>query len=175
MRKNCKINFSVELRFVIGPKQERRGAERGREDAKTDEAEFVRAAFVSSVFSPPIVPYFQAVLWLNPFPSSHFMTGIVMSVEFWEASDSAIQCFSLALSDSGTSSNHHPWHRAINHPAGTGLHFLNSYQFLQGTKKAFVGFRQLELLPSLRILRSMSDTERDCRGKTHTYFFFLFH
>eukprot|EP00064_Thunnus_orientalis_P002016 superscaffoldBa00000140_g2022 len=77
----------------------------------------------------------EAVLWPLPFPPSHFMTGIVMSLEFWAASDWAMQCFSLALSDIGTRSNCHPGHRAINHAAGIGLHFLNSYQFLQGTKR----------------------------------------
>lgn len=45
-----------------------------------------------------------------------------------------------------------------------------------GDKKAFVGFRQPELLFSLRILRFMSNSEKDCGGKReslNTYSFFL--
>lgn len=84
--------------------------------------------------SPPIVLFLQAVWWPLPSPTSPFMTDIVMSLEFWAASHWAMQCFS-SLRDSGTRSSHHPGHRAINHPAGTGLRFLSSYQFLQGTKR----------------------------------------
>lgn len=43
-----------------------------------------------------------------------------------------------------------------------------------GDKKAFVGFRQPELLHSLRILRFMSDAEKDCERKdAHTLFLSL--
>lgn len=131
--------------------------------------EFLRAAFVSSALSPPIVPFLQAVLLPLPFPPSHFMTSIVMSLEFWTASDWATQSFSLALSDSGTRSNHHPGHRAINHPAGTELHFLNCYQFLQGTKRPLWALSS-QNFSSLRSLRFMSDAEKDCgeSRQTHT-------
>ncbi|KAI9528919.1 hypothetical protein NQZ68_015685 [Dissostichus eleginoides] len=87
-----------------------------------------------SLLAPSSLPPVSTDPFLSP-PSHFFMTGIVMSLELWAASDWATQGSSLALSDSGTRSNHHPGHRAINHPAGTELHFLNSYQFLQGTKR----------------------------------------
>ncbi|KAJ8368158.1 hypothetical protein SKAU_G00081860 [Synaphobranchus kaupii] len=50
---------------------------------------------------------------------------------------------SPAVSDSGTGSNRHPGQAAINHPAGNRrldqAHFLNGYQFLQGTKSLLSG------------------------------------
>lgn len=70
--------------------------------------------------------------------------------------------------DSGTGSSHHPGHRAINHSAGTGFHFLNSYQSLQGTKRPFVGSIKPEVLHSPQVLRFMNDGDRDQRGKRHT-------
>lgn len=133
-KKKTQNQFLSRITLCRRPKTREKRSGEERMPRRT-RPEFLREAFVSSVFSPPIVLILRAVLWLLPFPPSHFMTGIVMSLEFWAASDWAMQCFSLALSDSGTRSNHHPGHRAINHPAGTGLHFLNSYQFLQGTKR----------------------------------------
>lgn len=99
-----------------------------------------------------------------------------MSLEFWPASDWAMQSFSLALSDIGTSSNCHPGHRAINHPAGIRLHFLNSYQFLQGTKRPLwaLGSKTVSSLWGFWFW-FMSDVENDCgeREKVYTRTLFL--
>ncbi|CAB1435675.1 unnamed protein product [Pleuronectes platessa] len=118
--------------------EERRGEERRGEERRGEER-MPRRTMPESL---------RAELFYDRFPPSHFMTGIVMSLEFGAASDWATRCSSLALSDSGTGSNRHPGHRAINHPAGTGLHFLNDYQFLQGTKRALwaLGSKNLSTL-----------------------------
>lgn len=52
-------------------------------------------------------------------------------------------------SDSGTESNCHPGHTAINHPAGTGLHFLYNNQFLLRTKRPLWALGHRNLCPLL--------------------------
>lgn len=106
----------------------------------------LRAEFVSSVVSPPIVLFLQAVLWLLPFPPSHFMTGIVMSLRvlgsLWLGhavllSGPEWQWDQVQPPPRTQSHKSSCWHRA---PLPEQL------PVPAGDKKAFVGFRQPELL-----------------------------